>query len=136
MSQGVLVQGAQTGLAMALEAKGVAPTTQNLFLGGVGLGAQVGVLLPFSRKHESEADYLGLIYMAKAGYDPREAVSFWERFAALDSGGQPSFMRTHPLSSERAADLQSHMGQALAHYEVAKEKLGAGKPVPARYRAK
>ena len=134
MSQGVLVQGAQTGLAMALEAKGVSPTTQNLFMTGAGLGAQVGVLLPFSRKHESEADYLGLIYMAKAGYDPKEAVSFWERFATLDSGDQPNFMRTHPASAERAKDLQSNMAQAMAHYEVAKDKQGAGKAVPARYR--
>ena len=136
MSQGVLVQGAQMGLAVALEAKGVSPSTQNLFMTGAGLGAQVGVLLPFSRKHESEADYLGLIYMAKAGYDPKESVSFWERFATLDGGGGPDFMRTHPASAERAKDLQGNMGQAMAHYEVHQDKQGAGQAVPARYRSK
>jgi len=135
MSQGVLVQGAQMGLAVALEAKGVSPSTQNLFMTGAGLGAQVGVLLPFSRKHESEADYLGLIYMAKAGYDPQEAVAFWQRFAALDAGGGHDFMRTHPPSKERAEDLQSNMGQARAHYAVNQDKQGAGQLVPTRYRA-
>jgi len=104
-------------------------------MAGAGLGAQVGVLLPFSRKHESEADYLGLIYMAKAGYDPQEAVAFWQRFAALDAGGGHDFMRTHPPSKERAEDLQSNMGQARAHYAVNQDKQGAGQLVPTRYRA-
>jgi len=135
MSQGVLLQGAQMGLAMALEAKGVSPSTQNLFMAGAGLGAQIGVLLPFSRKHESEADYLGLIYMAKAGYDPKEAVAFWQRFATLGGSDQPEILSTHPHSEGRAEDLHSHMGQAMAHYEVSADKQGAGRKVPARYRA-
>ncbi|MBA3685236.1 MAG: M48 family metallopeptidase [Planctomycetes bacterium] len=132
MSQGVMLQGATTALAMALEAKGVAPTNQNLLMTAVGAGAQVGVMLPFSRSHETEADYLGLIYMAKSGYDPQQAVEFWQRFATLGSGG-PEFLSTHPASEHRASDLKSHMNQARAHYDSAPERLDKGAAVPARY---
>jgi predicted Zn-dependent protease len=90
-----------------------------------GLGATVGRELPHSRKQESEADEIGLMYMAKAGYDPEEAVRFWERFAASHKGqsGPPAFLRTHPVDETRIADLQALMPQARQHYRAAK---GAG----------
>jgi predicted Zn-dependent protease len=81
-----------------------------------GIGAQVGVLLPHSRKQESEADRRGLVYMARAGYDPEAAVAFWERFAAVNkqAGGRgtPSFLRTHPLDETRIRQLKEWMPEA------------------------
>jgi predicted Zn-dependent protease len=87
-------------------------------LGGLG---KVGVELPFSRKQESEADHIGVLYMARAGYDPQESVRFWERFAAShgnDSQGI-SLLRTHPVDSQRIADLKSWMPEAMAEYRKA-----------------
>ena len=133
MSQGMAAQiGGQT-LAAVLQAKGVDPTNTNLAMTAFGLGAQVGVMLPFSRSHELEADYLGLTYMAKAGYDPQEAVAFWKRFATLSSGGTPAFLSTHPQSGDRAHDLADKMGEAKKLYAKAKEKYGTGANVPARW---
>ena len=82
-------------------------------LGGLG---KVGIELPFSRAHESEADHVGLLYMAKAGYDPEEAVRFWERFAAANKGQPQGFelLRTHPVDSKRIADLKGWMPEAKA----------------------
>lgn len=80
-----------------------------------GLGTQLGYALPHSRKQESEADYIGLLYMARAGYDPAEAVAFWERFAEFNqaSGGQtPWFLRTHPLDSTRIDQIKQWLPQA------------------------
>jgi predicted Zn-dependent protease len=87
---------------------------------GYGLGSQVGVLLPFSRKQESEADELGLLYMARAGYNPEAAVAFWKRFAQLDaqSGGTPWFLRTHPMSADRAERLKEMMPRAMQEYRA------------------
>ncbi|MCU0786787.1 MAG: M48 family metallopeptidase [Verrucomicrobia bacterium] len=87
---------------------------------GYGLGSQVGVLLPFSRKQESEADEMGLLYMARAGYNPEAAVAFWKRFAELDaqSGGTPWFLRTHPMSAERAEKLKEIMPKAMWEYRA------------------
>jgi predicted Zn-dependent protease len=83
-----------------------------------GVGSQVGVALPFSRAHESEADHIGLIYMARAGYQPEEAVSFWERFSqyAKSSGGSgtPGFLRTHPLDEVRIRQLREWLPEAKA----------------------
>lgn len=82
-------------------------------LGGLG---KVGIELPFSRAHESEADHVGLIYMAKAGYDPEEAVRFWERFSAANKGQSQGFelLRTHPVDAKRIADLKGWMPEAKA----------------------
>ena len=84
-------------------------------LGGLG---KVGVELPYSRLQESEADHVGLLYMARAGYDPEEAVKFWERFAASHQGQSqgPSLLRTHPVDAQRIADLQKLMPEAKAAY--------------------
>ncbi len=85
-----------------------------------GIGAQVGVLLPYSRVHELEADELGLVYMARAGYDPREAIAFWERFQAYNrkqGGGKPlEFLSTHPLDERRIAELRALLPRAEAEY--------------------
>lgn len=89
-----------------------------------GVGADVAVMLPHSRKQELEADHLGLLYMARAGYDPREAIEFWKRFSAYNEargGAQPpAFLRTHPLDEMRIEQLQELMPRALAEYEKAK----------------
>lgn len=133
MSQGTLVQAGGAALGTMLEAKGIQATNRNLVLGVVGGLAQVGVILPYSRSHELEADYLGLTYMARAGYDPAEAVAFWGRFAELGGGG-PAFLSTHPASEERARRLQLCLPEARALYQAAPARYGAGEPVPAAYR--
>jgi len=78
----------------------------------------VGAILPFSRKHESEADRIGLILMAKAGYDPRAAIPFWERMRDA-KGGQapPEFLSTHPSDATRIDHIQEHLSEALQYYE-------------------
>jgi predicted Zn-dependent protease len=118
MSQSLLVELGGMGLALAMQNK--PKQTQNLALQAYGVAAVVGVELPFSRKQELEADYMGLLYMAKAGYDPREAVTFWQRFKSWSDqrGGQPpEFLSTHPLDSHRIKELEKHMPEALAIYE-------------------
>jgi predicted Zn-dependent protease len=76
----------------------------------------IGVELPFGRGQESEADHIGLILMAKAGYDPREAVSFWQRMSSGQGGGPPEFLSTHPSGETRIQQLQEWMPEALSHY--------------------
>jgi predicted Zn-dependent protease len=80
--------------------------------------AQVLVLLPFSRKQESEADRIGLHYMARAGYNPEAAVSFWERFSAATGGKDttPTFLRTHPVDAQRIADIKKYLFEAKQEY--------------------
>ena len=87
-------------------------------MAALGAGAQYGVLLPFSRKHESEADEMGLIYMARAGYDPREAIPFWERMSESNERQQPpEFASTHPSNATRIEHLKSLMPNAVADFE-------------------
>lgn len=81
--------------------------------------AALGVLLPWGRMQELEADEIGLIYMARAGYDPREAVGFWQRMQALGGGAPPEWLSTHPSHATRIADLEAQMPRALAEYEAA-----------------
>ncbi len=104
---------------------------QNLFMSLYGVGAKVGVELPYSRAQESEADHIGLIYMARAGYDPREAVAFWQRFAAYNNqqgGGQSSFLskflRTHPVDDVRIKQLQEWLPEAQAEYAKSTSRGG------------
>ncbi|MDE0771057.1 MAG: M48 family metallopeptidase [Salibacteraceae bacterium] len=115
MSQGMI---AQMGMGTLGAAMGENPTlTKQLLLQSIGMGTQLGVL-KFSRSNESEADHIGLILMAKAGYNPQAATSFWQRMAAL-SGGQapPEFLSTHPESETRVNDLQALMPEALKYYK-------------------
>ena len=104
MSQQLLQQLGATGLMIAMKDKPV--ETQALWLAVYGVGTNVGVMLPYSRTHESEADHLGLIFMAMAGYDPHEAPKFWERMAAGKQGGSlPEFLSTHPSDQTRINDI-------------------------------
>jgi predicted Zn-dependent protease len=115
MSQGLLAQLGATALSTALSQHPA--QTQNLFMAAYGLGAQVGVLLPYSRLQESEADRLGLIFMALAGYDPRAAVDFWKRMAAAKEGGSPpEFLSTHPTDQKRIQQIQEYIPEAMKYY--------------------
>lgn len=115
MSQGLLVQLGGATLAKALESK--PEMTKNLWLQAYGLTSQFGVMLPFSRKHESEADRIGLILMAKAGYNPREAISFWERMQKAGGQKPPEFLSTHPSDQTRINDMKKLLPEALKHYK-------------------
>jgi len=116
MSQGMVTQFGLTAASVALQTQGVSPQVNQLAMQALGLGAQVGVLLPFSRKHESEADYVGLLMAAQAGYDPREAVRIWQRMMQASKGQPPEFLSTHPAHQTRIADLEKWMPQAMAIY--------------------
>ena len=91
--------------------------TQQLFMTAFGVGAQVGVLLPFSRVQESEADHLGLIFMAMAGYDPNGAVKFWERMAQQGGTKPPEFLSTHPSDQTRINKIKTELPEALKYYQ-------------------
>jgi predicted Zn-dependent protease len=96
---------------------------QRVLMGAIGAGAKYGVLMPFGREHESEADAIGLTYMARAGYDPREAVTFWERMAATTGkGAPPEFMSTHPSHGTRIQQLKALLPKALEIYEQSAER--------------
>ncbi len=82
-----------------------------------GLGAQYGVILPYSRNHEAEADRLGLIFMAMAGYDPSEAVGFWERMSAGETVAVPEFLSTHPANDKRIENIKKTLPEALSYYK-------------------
>lgn len=82
----------------------------------LGLGAQYGVLLPFSREHESEADHIGLLYMAKAGYDPAEAIGFWERMEAASGSRPAEFLSTHPSPATRRSQIRAWLPEANGYY--------------------
>jgi predicted Zn-dependent protease len=86
-------------------------------MAALGAGAQYGVLLPFSREHESEADQMGLFYMARAGYDPRESITFWERMSEAGSSQPPEFASTHPSHGTRIEGLRAFMPKAVAEFE-------------------
>jgi metalloendopeptidase OMA1, mitochondrial len=89
---------------------------QRAILGAFGAGAQYGVLMPFSRRHESEADHIGLIYMARAGYDPRESISFWQRMEKMSGSQPPQFLSDHPSHGTRIQQLENWMPQAVEEY--------------------
>jgi predicted Zn-dependent protease len=116
MSQAMGAEAVGMGLQVALANKPAA--TQNLFLTAFGLGSQVGVLLPFSRKHELEADRYGLIWTAMAGYNPREAIALWDRMEKASSGQKPpEFLSTHPSEGTRKQQLEKYMPEALKYYK-------------------
>lgn len=114
MSQGMLVQFGGAVLSVALSQK--PQLTQQLFLQSFGITSQLG-MLSYSRKHETEADKMGIIFAAMAGYDPEAAIKFWERMAA--SGGQkpPELLSTHPSDERRIADLRAFMPEAKKYYK-------------------
>lgn len=122
MSQQMVAQ--LGGSAAGALASGTSQATQTLVGQAYGVASQVGVLLPFSRKQEAEADYIGLLYMARAGYDPAAAIAFWQRFADYNRqhGGSQglSFLRTHPLDEQRIQNLKAELPRAQAEYQKAK----------------
>ena len=115
MSQELLRSVGALGLMIAMKNEPV--QTQALWLGVYGVGTTVAVMLPYSRTHESEADHLGLIFMAMAGYDPQTAPEFWERMAAGKEGEPPEFLSTHPSDQTRIDDLNSWMPEAMKYYK-------------------
>ncbi len=117
MSQALV---AEMGLSTIGAAMGENPTlTRQIFMRSIGIGTQVG-MLKFSRQHESEADKIGLIFMAMAGYDPSEAPKFWERMKSLSGGEQPpEWLSTHPSHETRISDLEKAIPEAMKYYEEA-----------------
>lgn len=93
-------------------------------MAALGAGAQYGVMLPFSREQETEADELGLLYMARAGYDPHEAISFWERMSQAGGAQPPVYLSTHPSHARRIQDLKEFLPKAMAEYEKSKKLQG------------
>lgn len=118
MSQGQLTNAALQVAGAAVGTSGGNPLLGQAAMAALGVGAQVGVLLPFSRKHESEADYVGILLAADAGYDPRESVGLWERMAQMSGGGgSAEFLSTHPSHDTRIEQLKSWMPEAMAIYQ-------------------
>jgi predicted Zn-dependent protease len=115
MSQALLAQ--MGGAALSEAVKDEPEKTQQMWMTAFGLGAQVGVLLPFSRTQESEADHLGLIFMAMAGYDPSAAASFWERMAAQGGAKPPEFLSTHPSDQTRIRKIKERLPEAMKYYQ-------------------
>lgn len=115
MSEALLVQLGGMGLSVALSQKPA--QTQQIFLGVYGVTANVGFMLPYSRLHESESDRIGLVLMAKAGYDPKEAVPFWERMNEKGGGRPPEFLSTHPAPETRITKIKSHIPEAMKYYK-------------------
>lgn len=110
-----IAQTAMIGASMSLG--DMDPGQRQTILALLGAGAQFGVLLPFSREHENEADEMGLLYMARAGYDPRESIDFWKRMSQAGGNQPPEFMSTHPSHGTRVERLQAFMPKAMAEYE-------------------
>jgi predicted Zn-dependent protease len=119
MSQGLVQQLGGVALTTALANRPA--QTQNLFMQAYGIGSQVGVLLPFSRKQELESDRFGMRWAAMAGYNPREAISLWQRMAQQAESGQkpPEFLSTHPAEQRRIEQLQQYLPEALKYYKPA-----------------
>jgi metalloendopeptidase OMA1, mitochondrial len=101
---------------------------QRMMMGALGAGAQFGVLMPFGREHESEADHIGLIYVARAGYDPQESLRFWERMESANSAQPPEFLSTHPSHGTRIQQLQAWMPEAMKEYDRSEHHEAA--PLP------
>jgi predicted Zn-dependent protease len=114
MSQGLLVEFGGAALSAALNQQPA--RTKELWMTAFGVGTQVGLMLPYSRTHETEADHLGLIFMAMAGYDPRAAVDFWTRMSQAGGASPPEMLSTHPSDQTRIRNIESFMPEALSYY--------------------
>jgi predicted Zn-dependent protease len=119
LSQSVVAQGAMDASSVALNQ--MKPEYRNAVVGGLGVGAQYGVLLPFSRKHENEADTVGQRFMAQAGFNPAEAVRLWKKMEQLSKGQEPpQWMSTHPANSTRVENLEANLPTAKELYRAAR----------------
>jgi predicted Zn-dependent protease len=114
MSQELLAN--MGGMALSVALSSQPQMTQELAMAAFGAGASIGVLLPYSRLQESEADHIGLILMARAGYDPREAVPFWQRMNKAPGSRPPELLSTHPAPETRIADIKALIPEAMAYY--------------------
>ncbi|MCA9110306.1 MAG: M48 family metallopeptidase [Planctomycetaceae bacterium] len=123
------------GIIKAVSQKKASEPTTDKIMQAYGVVSEYGVILPYSRKHESEADAIGLILMAKAGYDPSVAPEFWERFSTQNGEKPPEWLSTHPADARRAADLRALLPEAMKYYEAASEKIGMGEIIPINRRA-
>lgn len=116
ISTSLLLQLGQVAAAYGTESMEMSEENRALLLGAMGAGAQIGVMLPFSRGHESQADKEGLMISARAGYDPRAAITFWEKMSAA-GGEQPAeFLSTHPSHGRRISDIEKSLPEALEVY--------------------
>jgi predicted Zn-dependent protease len=115
MSEALVQQMGGVALEMALAQK--PQETKDLFMTSYGIGSQVGAMLPWSRQQETEADQYGLIFSAMAGYDPREAIPFWQRMAAQSGGSPPEFLSTHPSDETRLRKLNKFVPEAMKYYK-------------------
>jgi len=119
MSQGLLA--GMGGMALSVALSKQPGQTRDLFMTVFGVGTSVGVLLPYSRLHEGEADRIGLVLMARAGYDPRGAIPFWERMNDQAGSRPPEFLSTHPAPQSRIEALKGYMPEALSHYQKSRK---------------
>jgi predicted Zn-dependent protease len=115
MSQELLAQYGSVALNEVIKEK--PEQTKGIFNSAYGLGSQFGVMLPFSREHELEADKLGLIFMAMAGYDPQTAIAFWERMGSMGGQKPPEFMSTHPSDATRINKIKAALPEAMQYYK-------------------
>ena len=116
-SAGILANLGATGLQAALGSQN--PAVMSAIMSAYGVGVNVGGILPFSRTQEAEADRIGLIYMAEAGYDPKEAIAFWERMQSASGGSlaPPEFLSTHPSYGTRINNLKQWLPEAMQYYK-------------------
>jgi predicted Zn-dependent protease len=119
VSSGMATQGGLAAIDAFILGKSVSGGQRQLILGGLGLASQVGVLLLFSRSHESEADLIGLDLMSRAGFDPRQSVELWRNMAAAGGGQPPQWLSTHPSHETRISALQAGIPESLRKYEAA-----------------
>ncbi|MBC8040994.1 MAG: M48 family metallopeptidase [Opitutaceae bacterium] len=124
VSQNYAIAGVGMAAAIGMEVKNVDPAKRNMALAAYGLGSQVGVALPFSRLHETEADSVGLRFAAGAGYDPRAGATFWKKMAAQGGAKPPEFLSSHPADATRIANLQKLAPQYMPLYEQNKGRFG------------
>lgn len=118
MSQALVQQMGGMALGLALAQK--PQETQDLFMMTYGIGSQVGAILPWSRQQETEADQYGLIFSAIAGYDPREAIPFWQRMSTAGGASPPEFLSTHPSDATRLKKLEKFIPEAMKYYNASK----------------
>ncbi|MGE4535243.1 M48 family metallopeptidase [Halomonas sp.] len=111
----------QLGLSVLSSAAGLEGAGGQQLMGALGMGAQYGILMPFSRRHESEADELGLFLMADAGFDPRASLALWENMSAQGGARPPAWLSSHPSHGQRTQALQARMDEALARYQRARQ---------------
>ena len=128
MTHGTIVNGLQQAVSFVLEGRD--QKEHDTLLAAYGVASQYGVILPYSRRHETEADQIGIRLMAQAGYEPGEAPRFWERFvAARQTGRQTEFLSTHPSDERRAANLRELLPEATTIYKQAPTRFGLGEPL-------